>query len=114
MTSFNIFKQFQSAVEKAVDDLARAGKLPGGLDLARVAVEPPREPEHGDLACTVGMALATTDKLKPRDIATLVGEALAAEPGLGVTGFSVEGPGFLNLRLDDAIWHQVLRAVLEA
>jgi len=114
MTSLNIFKQFQGAVEKAVEDLQRAGKLPDGLDLARVAVEPPRVSEHGDLACNVGMVLAKPARLKPRDIATLVGEQLTATQGLGITGFTVEGPGFLNLRVEDAVWHQVLRAVLEA
>src|SRR5262249_42270319 len=41
-------------------------------------------------------------------------EKLAATQGLGVTGFSVDGPGFLNLRIEDPVWHQVLRAVLEA
>ncbi|MEJ0070215.1 MAG: arginine--tRNA ligase [Pseudomonadota bacterium] len=114
MTNLNIFKLFQGAVATAVEELQRAGKLPSGLDLARVAVEPPREPEHGDLACNVGMVLAKAARLKPRDIAGLVGERLAAMPGLGVTGFAVEGPGFLNLRVEDAIWHQVLRAVLGA
>ena len=111
--SLNIFKQFQGAVATAVEALQRAGKLPPGLDLARVAVEPPREAAHGDLACNVGMVLAKPARLKPRDIATLVGEQLAASD-LGVTSFTVEGPGFLNLRLADAIWHGVLRAVLEA
>ncbi len=114
MTTFNVFKLFQGAIETSVDELARAGLLPGGLDLTRVAVEPPREPEHGDLACNVGMVLAKPARQKPRDIAQKVGERLAATPGLGVTSFSVDGPGFLNLRLEDAVWHQVLRAVLEA
>ncbi len=113
MTGFNVFKLFQGAVEKAVEDLAQQGKLPSGLDLARVAVEPPRDPSHGDLASNVGMVLAKAAKLKPRDIAALVGAQLEAEPGLGVTGHSVDGPGFLNLRLDDAIWQAVLKAVLE-
>ena len=114
MTSFNVFRLFQDAIEKSIEDLQRAGSLPSGLDLGRVAVEPPRDPEHGDLACNVGMVLAKAARLKPRDIATVVGERLAAVPGLGVTGFSVDGPGFLNLRIDGAVWHRVLRAVLEA
>ena len=114
MTSFNIFKSFQGAIAKIVEDLARAGALPGGLDLARVTVEPPRDPAHGDLASNVGMVLAKPAAQKPRDIAQRVGERLAAETGLGVTGFTVDGPGFLNLRVADAVWHGVLRGVLEA
>ena len=114
MSSPHVFRQFQAAVASAVAALQDAGKLPAGLDLARVAVEPPREPEHGDLACNVGMVLAKPARLKPRDIAALVGEQLVATADLGVTGFSVDGPGFLNLRIADTIWHGVLRAVLEA
>ncbi|MBV8167289.1 MAG: arginine--tRNA ligase, partial [Alphaproteobacteria bacterium] len=113
MTGFNVFKLFQGAVEKTVEDLAAAGTLPSGLDLARVAVEPPRDPSHGDLASNVGMVLAKAAKMKPRDIAERVGKQLAAQAGLGVTGYSVDGPGFLNLKIEDAVWHQVLRAVLE-
>jgi arginyl-tRNA synthetase len=114
MTGFNVFKLFHGAIETAVEDLARAGALPSGLDLGRVAVEPPREPEHGDLASNVGLVLAKPARQKPRDIAQRVGERLGAAPGLGVTGFTVDGPGFLNLRVADAVWHQMLRAVLEA
>src|SRR5258706_7916426 len=113
MTGFNVFKLFQGAVEKAVEDLQGAGTLPGGLELARVAVEPPRDPTHGDMASNVGMVLAKSARMKPRDIAELVGQRLVAEPGLGGTGYSVDGPGFLNLRLEDALWHAVVRAVLE-
>jgi arginyl-tRNA synthetase len=113
MSGFNVFNLFQGAVEKAVEDLAAAGSLPSGLDLARVAVEPPRDPSHGDMASNVGMVLAKAARQKPRDIAELVGRALAAEPGLGVTGYTVDGPGFLNLKLEDGIWQQVLRAVLQ-
>jgi arginyl-tRNA synthetase len=112
--NLSVFKQFQGAVATAIEALQRAGKLPEGLDLARVAVEPPREAAHGDLACNVGMVLAKPTRLKPRDIATLVGEQLVATPDLRVTSFTVEGPGFLNLRLADAVWHGVLRAVLDA
>ncbi|HUA56990.1 MAG TPA: arginine--tRNA ligase [Candidatus Sulfotelmatobacter sp.] len=114
MTSFNIFKSFQGAVAKAIEDLASAGALPGGLDLTRVAVEPPRDPAHGDLASNVGMVLAKPAGQKPRDIAQKVGERLAAEPGLDVIGFTVDGPGFLNLRVADAVWQGVLRGVLQA
>src|SRR5579872_1750859 len=114
MTSFNIFKLFQGAVAKAIEDLEAAGRLPGGLDLARVTVEPPRDPAHGDLASNVGMVLAKPAGQKPRDIAQKVGERLAAETGLGVTGFTVDGPGFLNLRIADEVWHSVLHGVLRA
>ena len=54
----NIFGDFRRLVIAALDDLAARGALPSGLDFTRVAVEPPRDPAHGDLATNAAMVLA--------------------------------------------------------
>ena len=54
----NIFSDFRRLVLATLGDLARQGFLPSGLDLSRVAVEPPRDPAHGDLATNAAMVLA--------------------------------------------------------
>ena len=54
----NIFSDFRLLVLEALGELARQGLLPPGLDLSRVAVEPPRDPTHGDLATNAAMVLA--------------------------------------------------------
>ena len=46
----NFFNEFRDIVINKLEDLARAGQLPAGLDFTRVTVEPPRDPSHGDLA----------------------------------------------------------------
>ena len=51
---------------RRVDDLIAAGALPQGLDFARVAVEPPRDPAHGDLATNAAMVLAGRRQSKTR------------------------------------------------
>jgi arginyl-tRNA synthetase len=54
----DIFGDFRRLVLSALNDLAAAGALPAGLDFARVAVEPPRDPSHGDLSTNAAMVLA--------------------------------------------------------
>jgi arginyl-tRNA synthetase len=76
-----------------------------------VTVEPPRDPAHGDMATNAAMVLAKPARLPPREIAAMLAEALAAAPG--IASAEVAGPGFLNLRLEPALWFGVLRAVLD-
>src|SRR5450759_2387766 len=49
---------FARDVGAALDALEAAGTLPSGLSRAAVAVEPPRDPAHGDLATNAAMVLA--------------------------------------------------------
>ncbi len=116
----NILQDVRRLVVAAIGDLIAAGTLPQGLDLARVAVEPPRDPAHGDLATNVAMVLAGAVKQNPMALAELIAPALMAREletgdyrgcGLAVT---TARPGFLNIRLDPEVWHAQLRAVLVA
>ena len=108
----NIFKQFHGDLKKIIEELSGAGELPAGLDLSRIAVEPPREASHGDMATNAAMVLAKPAGMKPRDLA----EAIAGRlKGLsGVESVDIAGPGFINLRLRPAVWYGCLTAALEA
>ena len=108
----NIFALFEARVREAVEALTRAGQLPDGLDLARVVVEPPRDPAHGDLATNAALVLAKEARTNPK----VLGEALAAELRADprIAEVSVAGPGFINLRLVPAVFHEVLRSALSA
>src|SRR6476646_8441282 len=116
----NIFGDFRRVLLSALDELAAAGILPPGLDVTRIAVEPPRDPAHGDLATNAAMVLAGQAKQNPMALAEKIaaamqGRELATGDYRG-SGFSVDAvkPGFLNIRLDPAVWHAQLRAMLEA
>ena len=108
----NIFTVFEERVGEALERLAEAGTLPPGLDRARVVVEPPRDAAHGDLATNAAMVLAKQAGRPPKVIAEALAAELRTDPQ--VVEASVAGPGFLNLRLTDAVHHAVLRAALEA
>ncbi|HEX3497970.1 MAG TPA: arginine--tRNA ligase [Stellaceae bacterium] len=108
----NFFKYFLDEVNTEIERLIRTGALPAGLDLARVAVEPTRDPAHGDIATNAAMVLAKPAGKNPRDLAGLLAEALSSHAA--VSGTEVAGPGFINLRLGDAFWHQRLAEILRA
>ncbi|MDR9393072.1 MAG: arginine--tRNA ligase [Roseovarius sp.] len=106
----NLFTDIRVLVIDSLKAMQDAGELPAGLDFGHVAVEPPRDPAHGDMATNAAMVLAKPAGRKPRDIAEALSTRLSGDAR--VSEASVAGPGFLNLRLADAEWHRVLRAAL--
>ena len=96
-------------VSRALDTLEAAGTLPSGIDRRNVAVEPPRDPSHGDLATNAAMVLAKPAKSNPRALAEALAEELRKVEGIETV--DIAGPGFINLRLSDAVWRDELRAI---
>jgi arginyl-tRNA synthetase len=108
----NLFTHFRERVVAEVTALIADGELPADLDLARIAVEPPRDPAHGDLSTNAAMVLAKPAGKNPRELATRLAERLRAQGD--VTAAEVAGPGFLNFRLADGFWHARLKEILGA
>jgi arginyl-tRNA synthetase len=108
----NLFADIRSLVIDSLTAMATEGVLPQGLSLTNVAVEPPRDAAHGDMATNAAMVLAKPAGLKPRDIADALAAKLTADPR--ITSVEVAGPGFLNLRLDESVWQGVINAVLDS
>ena len=106
----NIFNLYKDRILGIVNDLVKASALPQGLDLSKVAAEPPRDAAHGDIATNVAMVLSKPVGKNPREIAALLTEPLKKLQG--VTEVSIAGPGFINLRLVGSTWANTLRHVL--
>ncbi|MFY0613997.1 MAG: arginine--tRNA ligase [Hyphomicrobiaceae bacterium] len=106
----NVFKHVEAKIEMALQALKQAGKLPADLDIQGVEVQEPRDPAHGDVASNAAMVLSKRAGMKPRDIAAALAEALAGDAEFN--SVDVAGPGFLNIRLKDTVWHAVLGDVL--
>ena len=107
----NIFTDFEARIRAAVGEAlnAREGDAP---DLSRVTVEPPRDPDHGDLATNAAMVLAKPLGMKPRELATAIAARLARDPDIDTA--EVAGPGFINLRVSKAFWAAHLADILKA
>jgi len=106
----NLFTDIRTLVIAKLDEMVSEGNLPSELDYSNVAVEPPRDPLHGDMATNAAMVLAKPAKAKPRDIAESLAAKLTADPRISTA--EVAGPGFLNMRLDASIWQSVITSVL--
>jgi arginyl-tRNA synthetase len=77
-----------------------------------VHLERPRNRDHGDYATNVALTLAKQAGVPPRDLAT----ALAAEltSTAGIASAEIAGPGFVNIRLDNAAQGELARAIVTA
>ncbi|TPK79416.1 arginine--tRNA ligase [Mesorhizobium sp. B2-4-18] len=106
----NIFADFTARVTKAVEALDLKDQDGVSPDLSRIAVEPPRDASHGDLATNAAMVLAKPTGQNPRALAERLADALRADQD--VAAAEVAGPGFVNLRLRDGFWQAHLSALL--
>jgi arginyl-tRNA synthetase len=100
-----LYLDYTAHLNAALDQLP----LVEGLSRANIAVEPPRDPAHGDLATNAAMVLAKGAGVKPRDLAEALKPLLEAVPG--VTAVEIAGPGFINLRLADSVWRDELTRI---
>jgi arginyl-tRNA synthetase len=107
----NIFAAFQTEVESAVAALAAEGKLPQGLDLSKVAAEPPRDATHGDVATNAAMVLSKQAGMNPRALAELLVAKL--KEAADVADVSIAGPGFINARLKAHVWPKLMQSILQ-
>ncbi|MBO9377828.1 arginine--tRNA ligase [Sphingomonas histidinilytica] len=105
-----LYASFADRIGAILDDLQASGALPAGLDRRNVAVEPPRDPAHGDLATNAAMVLAKPAGTNPRALAELIVPKLAALPE--IASAEVAGPGFINVRLTEQSWRDELAGIL--
>jgi arginyl-tRNA synthetase len=108
----NLFTDYAAVLKAALAELTDAGTLPAGLSHANVTVEPPRDASHGDLATNAAMVLAKPAGMNPRALAEALVAALRTKPGIAAA--EVAGPGFINLKLADSVWHAQINAMLGA
>jgi arginyl-tRNA synthetase len=106
----NIFADFNERIIKIVEALDLKDKDGQPADTSRIAVEPPRDASHGDLATNAAMVLAKPTGQNPRALAEKIAEALRSDKDIAAV--DVAGPGFVNLRLTDGFWQAHLTGLL--
>ena len=107
----DLFYTVRQHVLKELDVMVSGGELPAGLDMTGVAVEPPRDPSHGDMATNAAMVLSKSAKKNPREIAENLASRLSNVDI--IENLQVAGPGFLNLRISIKAWQSNLNKILE-
>lgn len=99
--------------ESAIRDAIEAVLSGMGVESAKIQLERPKDPAHGDLATNVALTLASVLKRQPRAIAEEIAERLDLDAA-GVQAVEIAGPGFLNFRLDQRQVAAVLEDVMVA
>ncbi len=102
----SLYARYSTLLDGILDELVAEGAIPSELNRKAVAVEPPRDPSHGDLATNAAMVLAKGAGTNPRSLADLIKAKLEAVPT--VTSVDIAGPGFINLRLAEQSWRDEL------
>ncbi len=97
-------------IQAALDTLVQNGSLPKGISPS-IMVENTRDKSHGDLASNIAMTLAKPARRNPREIATLITQALPSSDILSKT--EIAGPGFINFFITSASATKVLDEIFE-
>lgn len=106
----NLFTDFGTRITRALEEIDVVREKRDALDFSRVAVEPPRDPAHGDVATNAAMVLSKPLGLNPRALGEIIAEKLKQDPE--VADVNVAGPGFINIRLSVGYWQKLLKAVI--
>ncbi|MGI6013303.1 MAG: arginine--tRNA ligase [Oscillospiraceae bacterium] len=101
--------EIDALIQAAYEKAAEAGALPGGETLTGI-VEIPKDTKNGDYAANHAMAGVKTLHMAPRKIADALVTAMDLS-GSYFSGVEVAGPGFMNFRLSDKWYAQVLADV---
>src|SRR5207302_31085 len=107
-------EMLRDALQRCVLD----GLLPPGEYL--VQLDSPKQAAHGDFAANAAMAFAKqhaaatgAPKPNPRALAQAIVDRIEDREGLLAAKPEIAGPGFLNIRLAQDVWHKALRAIWE-
>ena len=106
----NPFSHFKRILDDTLMQLVDEGVLPEGVDTAKVVVEPPRDPAHGDITTNAAMVLAKPASKPPREIADHLCRVLERHDDIALA--EIAGPGFVNIRISKAFWPGFIRSVL--
>jgi len=110
--AMNIFTVFETRLKAKIAAAGLPGRNGAPLDLANVRVEAPRDASHGDMASNAAMALAGQCGESPRNLAEKLAELLRDDED--IAAIAVAGPGFINIRLRERCWHNLLAGIVRA
>ncbi|MBO9194013.1 arginine--tRNA ligase [Rhizobium sp. 16-449-1b] len=108
----NLFTDFEARIKTALEQIDLVKEKRSELDFGRIAVEPPRDASHGDVATNAAMVLAKPLGTNPRALAEIITEKLKEDPD--VAEVSVAGPGFINIRIAVGYWQRLLASMITA
>ncbi len=104
-------EQLRGAIKAALQQCYENGSLNSGEIPAEIQLEVPKNPEHGDFASNLAMAMAKAERKAPRQVAEALVAVLQNNPLCD--RIEIAGPGFINFRLAPSCWYGVLDRVMK-
>ncbi|KRB53101.1 arginine--tRNA ligase [Rhizobium sp. Root708] len=108
----NLFTDFEARIKTALEQIDLVKEKRSELDFGRIAIEPPRDASHGEVATNAAMVLAKPLGTNPRALAEIITAKLKEDADIAEV--SVAGPGFINLKLSVGYWQRLLASMIEA
>jgi arginyl-tRNA synthetase len=102
-------EQLRACIQKGIEGCFADGTLTSGT-LPAINVEKPAHPEHGDFATNVAMQMAKQERKAPRAVAEIIVNKLAGSSDL-IEALEIAGPGFINFRIKDSAWRNLLTEI---
>jgi arginyl-tRNA synthetase len=106
------------ALSSAIADATRAviggrdSSVAADIDASTVALERPKNRDHGDWATSIALKVAKRVGMNPREVAQELHAVLSSIAG--IKAVDIAGPGFLNFTLDAAAAGEIARTVVTA
>ncbi|MEY4419318.1 MAG: hypothetical protein RIR15_640, partial [Actinomycetota bacterium] len=99
----SLSEQISAHVRSAILAAIAAGELPKEISKElpeSIALERPKNRDHGDYASSIALQIAKPAGKNPREVATILQSNLAVIPEIAKV--EIAGPGFLNITLNRA------------
>jgi arginyl-tRNA synthetase len=103
----NIFKTYKNKIDAIAKELS--SDLSDAI-IKNITAEPPKDKSHGDIASNAAIILAKPLQKSPKEIAEIISTKLKSDDL--VEKIDIAGAGFINIKLKNAAWYQVLKNVL--
>lgn len=101
-------QKIEELILQAVEKLKADGVLEQEIN-PPITIERTRDPQHGDFASNIALALAKPAKSNPRQLAEKI---IAALPqGAAVTKVELAGPGFINFFVDSITQFEIIKQI---
>ena len=97
-------------LQATIEDCFKEGRLKPTA-LPSYVIEVPNNPEHGHFATNLPLALASSQRRPPREIASIIISSLRDDENV-VEKAEAAGPGFINFRIKQEQWYRVLSDIL--
>jgi len=103
-------KKLDSLLQKAIRKCFETGKLKE-IDLPPYVIEVPNNSNHGHFATNLPLVLASSQRRRPRDLATVIVDNLEDGERL-IETVDIAGPGFINFTITPHQWQRLLADIL--